>query len=160
MVVEVSISYTGQAITVCGIDSCAIVWKFNTCQWSIEVVSCCTFETFVSLIIVFNAVRLSSGSRDCGDVLTVIFSMDDIEVLINRTAVSMRDVVVGITHIFFTIKVGNVVVLAGQGRVANVLAKISIRGIIQFPSCLTAHCFVGKFIESVLASLAKGGGCT
>ena len=47
MVVEVSISYTGQAITVCGIDSCAFVWKFNTCQWSIEVVSGRTFETIV-----------------------------------------------------------------------------------------------------------------
>ena len=119
-----------------------------------------TFETFVSLIIVFNAVRLSSGSRDCRDVLAVIFSMDDIEVLINWTAVSMRDVVVGITHICFTNKVGNIVVLAGQGGVDNVLTKLSIRGIIQFPSCLAAHCFVGKFIESVLASLAKVGRCT
>ena len=40
------------------------------------------------------------------------------------------------------------------------LTKLSIRGIIQFPSCLATHCFVGKFIESVLASLAKVGGCT
>ena len=130
IVVKVSISYTSQALTVCGVNSSTVTWKNNTFIRGVKVVSGHTFQTHVRLIIVLSTVRLSSGICDSGYILAVIFSMDDIVEFINRTAVIMRDVVIGITHICFTIKTCDVIVLAGQWRVANVLAKLPIRGVI------------------------------